>query len=74
MLLQMEGPERYRWTDQILLYHSLERGPEFSVGSKVRVSGIVIGIHKQKLTKDWFAERVAPIISVIKAELITDSD
>ena len=70
----MEGPERYRWTDQILLYHSLERGPELSQGKEVRVSGIVIGIHEQKLTKDWFAERVAPIISVIKAELITDSD
>ena len=69
-----EGPERYEWTDQILLYHSLERGPELSEGKEVRVSGIVIGIHEQKLTKDWFAERVAPIISVIKAELITDSD
>ena len=69
-----EGSEGYEWTDQILLYHSLERGPELSEGKEVRVSGIVIGIHEQKLTKDWFAERVAPIISVIKAELITDSD
>ena len=70
----IEGPEPYEWADQILLYHSLERGPELPAGKEVRVSGIVIGIHKQKLTKDWFAERVAPIISVIKAELITDSD
>ena len=69
-----EGSEGYEWTDQILLYHSLERGPELSEGKEVRVSGIVIGLHEQKLTKDWFAERVAPIISVIKAELITDSD
>ena len=69
-----EGPERYRWKDQILLYHSLERGPEFSVGSKVRIAGIVIGLHVQPLSERYAAasERVAPIISVIKAELITD--
>ena len=65
-----EGPERYEWTDQILLYHSLERGPELSVGSKVRVSGIVIGIHVKTVERS--KERAAPIISVIKAELITD--
>ena len=65
-----EGPERYEWTDQILLYHSLDRGPEFSVGSKIRVSGIVIGIHVKTVERN--KERAAPIISVIKAELITD--
>ena len=71
-----EGPERYEWTDQILLYHSLERGPEFSVGNKVRVAGIVIDLHVQPLSERFAAasERVAPIISVIKAEIITDSN
>ena len=67
-----ETTERYRWTDQILLYHSLERGPKFSVGSKVSVSGIVIGIHVKTVERS--KERAAPIISVIKAELITDSN
>ena len=69
-----ETTERYKWTDQILLYHSLERGPELSQGKEVRVSGIVIGIHVQKLDNAESPFRAAPIISVIKAELITDSD
>ena len=70
----IEGPERYEWAEQILLYHSLERGPELLEGSKVRVSGIVIGKHEHKVRSDEAPKRVAPIISVIKAELITNSN
>ena len=75
----LEGPEPYDGTEQILLLHSLERGPELLEGSKVRISGIVIGLHVQQLSGGSanfrkVSERVAPIISVIKAELITDSN
>ena len=70
----LEGPERYEWTEQILLLHSLERGPELPEGKKVRVSGIVTGLHVQPLKIVYTNEIVAPIISVIKAALITDSN
>ena len=70
----IEGPERYEWAEQILLYHSLERGPELPAGKEVRVSGIMIGKHEHKVRRNEAPKRVAPIISVIKAELITDSN
>ena len=76
----IEGPEPYETTEQILLLHSLERGPELLEGSKVRVSGIVIGLHVQSLraitarSRAYTSERATPIISVIKAELITNEN
>ena len=76
----IEGPEPYETTEQILLLHSLERGPELLEGSKVRISGIVIGLHVQPLRattargRAYTSERVSPIISVIKAELITNEN
>ena len=76
----LEGPEPYDGTEQILLLHSLERGPELLEGSKVRISGIVIGLHVQSLRaitaqgRAYTSERATPIISVIKAELITNKN
>ena len=76
----LEGPEPYDGTEQISLLHSLERGPELLEGSKVRVSGIVIGLHVQSLRattargRAYTSERATPIIIVIKAELITNKN
>ena len=68
----IEGTDEWKWEEQVLLLHSLDRGPELLVDGRVVIAGLVIGAHDQVVERNW--RRFAPIISVVKAELVKESD
>ena len=76
-ITESAGTKVDTWRDPVLLLHSLDRGPELHEGNMVQFAGTVHGIFSTKIQRHpgSSAPQVwdMPIISVIKAEPISES-
>ena len=69
------------WRDRMLILHSLERGPRLQNEAKVQFVGTVIKLHEGGLTirskyvsANQRVDVKVPMISIVKAEVISDPD
>ena len=67
-----------KWRDPVMLLYSSERGPELQEGNMVQFSGTVEGLYTTKEQyspgSSLFKTISRPMISVIKAEMVAESD
>ena len=75
------GGARGRVCDQpVMLLYSFDRGPELSDGDRVQAAGIMVGTTKRAVNLGAGVSSggrtlvTTPMVSVIKAELVTESD
>ena len=66
------------WSDRMLILHSLERGPRLPAEAKVEFAGIVVGSHTGRIKRTYDGggspDSPVPLISVVKAAVVSESD
>ena len=66
------------WSDRMMVLHSLDRGPKLPDEAKVEFAGIVVGSYTGRFSQNYdeggTTPVTVPLISVVKAAVVSESD